>query len=282
VRLIEQLGLYHTIFTDPVKLDTPQPSLDGWSAAYEFLHWSSSNTDSVYNVLVTTDEAKYYTWILACVAPFARLPGSTSANPKKKPPLAAVVAREGIKAPTKLSDLITVSVCHREEICGLKSKVSGGGVSEVGRDTLGMAIRRWEAGGTHWRLQVLFAILYDIMLQATASLGLDATPHVADKDSGLLEADDAHKASTQGFVVKDWQCFLDHLQMLDLMDAPSIKPLVDGRKLMQTLEIKKPGRWMSSALDMCMAWQLRNPGEADPAGAIEEVQKHKEELGIPI
>lgn len=282
VRLIEQLGLYHTVFTDPVNLSTPQPSLEGWSAAYGFLPDSPSNIDSVYNVLVTSDEARYHAWVLACVAPFARLPGSTSANPKKQPPVATVAAREGIKAPTKLSDLITAAVCHREEICELKSKVSSEDASEIGRDTLGMAIRRWESKGTHWRLQVLFAILYDIMVQATTSSKLSATPQTSDKHAGSPEADNAHKASTSGMVEREWKNFLDHLQMLNLMDAPSTKPLVDGRKLMQTLDIKKAGRWMSAALDICMAWQLRNPGEADPAGAIEEVRKRKEELGIPI
>lgn len=279
MRLIEQLGLYHTIFTDPVNLNTPQPSLEGWRAAYGFLHDSPSSIDSVYNVLATSDEARYYAWVLACVAPFARLPGSTSANPKKQPPVATVAAREGIKAPTKLSDLITAAVCHREEICELKSKVSSGDASEIGRDTLGMAIRRWEAKGTHWRLQVLFAVLYDVMVQATVSPELSVTPHTSEKHSGSREG---HKASESETVEREWKSFLDHLQMLDLMDAPSIKPLVDGRRLMQTLEIKKPGRWMSSALDICMAWQLKNPEETDPAGAIEEVRERKEELGIPI
>ncbi|KAK7742507.1 CCA tRNA nucleotidyltransferase, mitochondrial [Diaporthe eres] len=264
------------------KISRERPSLEGWSVAYEFLHDSPSNIDSVYDVLVTSDEARYYAWVLACVAPFARLPASISANPKKQPPVATVAAREGIKAPTKLSDLITAAVCHREQICELKSKVCSGDASEIGRDTLGMAVRGWEAKGTHWRLQVLFAILYDLMVQATASTGLGATAHTSDKLSGSPEADDAHTVSTSGKVERDWKGFLDRLQTLDLMDAPSMKPLVDGRRLMQTLEIKKPGRWMSSALDICMAWQLRNPEETDPAGAIEEVRQRKKELGIPI
>lgn len=282
VRLIEELGLYHTIFTDPVNLEAPQPSLEGWSAAYEFLHDSPANIDSVYNVLVTSDDARYYAWVLACVVPFARIPGSISAHPKKKPPVATVAAREGIKAPTKMSDLITAAVCHREEICELKSKGSSDDASEVGRDTLGMAIRRWEAKGTHWQLQVLFAIFYDLMVQATSSPELSVTPQPPDRHSGSPEADNKHNASTSNTVEQEWKSFLDHLHTLNLMDAPSIKPLVDGRRLLQILDIKKPGRWMASALDICMAWQLRNPEGADPAEAIEEVRKRKEELGIPI
>jgi hypothetical protein len=42
----------------------------------------------------------------------------------------------------------------------------------------------------------------------------------------------------------------------------------------------KPGKWTGAALDVALAWQLRNPGVEDPAGAIEEVRRRKEELGI--
>lgn len=73
--------------------------------------------------------------------------------------------------------------------------------------------------------------------------------------------------------------FLDHLAKLDVYDAPSLKRLLDGRQLAQALGTK-PGKWTGQALDICVAWQLRHPGETDPAGAIEEVRKRREELGI--
>ena len=34
----------------------------------------------------------------------------------------------------------------------------------------------------------------------------------------------------------------------------------------------RPGPWMKDALDVVMAWQLRNPDITDPAGAVEEVR----------
>lgn len=83
-------------------------------------------------------------------------------------------------------------------------------------------------------------------------------------------------------IQSSWKEFLNHLEKLKLMDAPSMKPLVDGRKLLQALGIKKPGKWMSPALDVCMAWQLRNPEETDPTGAIEQVRQRKAELGIAM
>ncbi|KAI3401370.1 hypothetical protein diail_11454 [Diaporthe ilicicola] len=281
VCLIDHLGLYHTVFTDPVNLSMPQPSLEGWSAAYGFLHDSASDINSVYELLVISDEARYYAWILACVAPFARLPISPSANPKKQPPLATVAVREGIKAPTKLADLVTAAVRHREEIFELKSKICSGDASKIGRDRLGMAIRGWEAKGGHWRLQVLFAILYDVLVRATASTELCTTSHTSGNASLSSGTGNSHDVPGLGNIQKDWKAFLAQLQTLDLMDAPSMKPLVDGRRLLQALGIQKPGKWMSGALDICVAWQLRNPRETDPAGAIEEVRQRKEELGIP-
>lgn len=147
---------------------------------------------------------------------------------------------------------------HRGEIVELKDVICGGDARMNERDRLGMAIRRWEAQGKHWRLQVLFAVLDDVMTRA---------------QSGGSGGEDPTEAE------EHWRVFVEHLAKLDLMDAPSIKPLMDGRKLSQALGLK-PGKWMAAALDVCMAWQLRNPEATDPAGAVEEVRRRKEELGI--
>lgn len=63
------------------------------------------------------------------------------------------------------------------------------------------------------------------------------------------------------------------------MEAPSIKRIIQGGELATALGVK-PGRWMSAALDICVAWQLRNPDAKDPSGAIEEVKACSKKLGI--
>jgi tRNA nucleotidyltransferase (CCA-adding enzyme) len=73
---------------------------------------------------------------------------------------------------------------------------------------------------------------------------------------------------------------LDHLDHLAIMDAPSVVRLVDGRILTKALGLK-PGKWMGPALDICLAWQFRNPGETDVSGAVDEVRSRGKELGIP-
>lgn len=80
---------------------------------------------------------------------------------------------------------------------------------------------------------------------------------------------------------KDWQGFLDHTEEMGMMDAPHWKRLVDGKQLATALGAR-PGIWMKEALDVCMAWQFRNPEATDPSGAIEEVKARAEELRIPV
>jgi tRNA nucleotidyltransferase (CCA-adding enzyme) len=71
------------------------------------------------------------------------------------------------------------------------------------------------------------------------------------------------------------------------MDAASIRPILDGKRLQKDLNAG-PGPWMKEALDVCMAWQLRNPEltDADPekarCDAVEELRRRKEELKIPV
>lgn len=236
-----------------------QPDLTGWRAAYEYL--DALPASPLYNKLVTSDEERYFGWVLACVVPFARVPGEDlSGNLKKTPPAATLAAREGFRATNKISDIITAAIRHREEIVKLRDLVCSGGERVNERDLFGMAIRRWEAQGQRWRLQILFAMLDEVMAWAQSTSTL----------AGGLDLEE---------LAAKWRVFVDHLEKLDLMDAASLKPLVDGRQLSQALGVK-PGKWMSAALDVCIAWQLRNPGKTDPAGAVEEVRQRKEELGI--
>ncbi len=76
--------------------------------------------------------------------------------------------------------------------------------------------------------------------------------------------------------------FIDHLEKMDLMDAPSTKPIIDGKTLAKSLGGPKMGGWMREALLVCMEWQLRNPGVTDAQGAVEEVMKRRGELKIPM
>ncbi|KAK0645590.1 hypothetical protein B0T16DRAFT_411525 [Cercophora newfieldiana] len=258
LRFIDKLGLYHTIFTDPARQNMPSPDISHWVTAYECLETLEKNKTpgSIYELLVASDEARRYAWNLATLTPWAQLPDDPPLKGGKlAPPLATQAAREGFKAPNKLSDIVTAAHRHRPKILELKEIVCTGQPTMNERDRFGMTIREWDSRGGNWRLQVLYAVLVDVEVRSGA-------------EGVAVEA-----------VLAEWQKFLDHLVELDVLDAPSMKRLVDGKILAKELGVR-PGKWMSAALDVATAWQLRNPGATDYAGAVEEVRKRKDELGI--
>ncbi|KAK3338208.1 hypothetical protein B0H65DRAFT_434532 [Neurospora tetraspora] len=265
---INDLSLYHTLFTDSSRPDFPRPPLTSWPIAYQTLHSLSTTLatpGSIYSLLVTSPESAYFAWNLAALVPFAPLPDDPPLKGgKPAPPLATQAAREGYRAPNKLTDVITASHRHRQAILAMRDLVvrpaAGDEGKKMERDRLGMAIRGWDSRpgvGANWRLQVLYAVLVDVAERTTGEEGKETVEDV----------------------LKEWQAFLDHLVEMDLMDAPSVKRIIDGKQLAAALGVK-PGKWMGQALEVVMAWQLRNPTVGDPEGAVEEVRKRKEELGI--
>jgi tRNA nucleotidyltransferase (CCA-adding enzyme) len=244
--------------------------LPRWSVSYRCLHHllETRTPGSIGDVLVKTDDTAYFAWNLAALAPW--MPIQDPPDPRRKanalPPV-AVVAREGFKAPNKLSDVIASSQRNRDEILKLKRAVDDKASFIHERDTLGMAIRRWDSQGGSWKLQVLSALLTD----AAESLEVWTAP----------KGPHGQVPAQQAAFIQSWQAFMDHLVELDVVDAPNLKRLLDGRALAQALGTK-PGRWTGKALDICTEWQLRNPQETDPKGAIEEVRKRSEELGIVL
>lgn len=259
---VEKLGLYHTVFTDPTRSNVPTPDISNWKLAYEIFDSLRQNKTpgSIYDVLVRSDEADYYAWILAAVCPWDNIENPPyNGKGKPPPPFVTSAAREGIKASNKISDVATAAHNNRAEIMSLVTAVSDKAPFITERDTFGMAIRNWDARGGHWRVQVLYALLVEAM--------------------EALDPNSAKPISKDDFLRK-WQLFLDHLQDLDVMDAPSLKCITNGNQLTKMLGVK-PGKWVARALDACIEWQLRNPEATDPAGAIEEVRSKRAELGIP-
>ena len=167
LKYIDDLELYHTIFTDPSNAEFPTPEIPHWKLAYDTLDTLRQNRTpaSIYDVLVRSDEAAYFAWVLAAVAPFAQLPlPPNTAKGRASPPYGTLAAREGIKAPNKLCDVCTAAHNFRDQIMTLKRAVLEGDRDVMdARDRFGMEIRLWDARGGHWRLQVLFALLVEAM-----------------------------------------------------------------------------------------------------------------------
>ncbi|XWW95681.1 hypothetical protein V2A60_003648 [Cordyceps javanica] len=273
LQLIDDIGLYHAIFTDPTRPDLQQPDITRWPVAYNGLDdiLQTRTPGSIAAALIHTDEYRWIAWNLAAVSPWMRVqdPPGTKKKANALPPV-GVIAREGYKAANKLTDIMAASHRHLDEILSLKKDVLDGAAHICERDRFGMAIRRWDAQGGSWRLQVLAALLTEALERLSVWPGAG--------EEGVSQAG-AHATKRDAFV-GEWQKFLDHLVEIDVMDAPQLKRLLDGRELAKALGVK-PGKWTGQALDVCVAWQLRNPNETDPTPAIEEVRQRRKELGIP-
>ncbi|KAF1955888.1 tRNA nucleotidyltransferase [Byssothecium circinans] len=238
--LINEFGLYDTIFTDPTRELPSKPDLDYFVPAYEFVNsvrTASDGTSTVSEHLLRNAD-EWVPWMCAAVMPWADTPQIPNSKPSRPPYHAAyLVAQEGFKAPNKICDVIASSLDHSDEIQNLVDRCP------KERDTLGMAIRRW---GATWRTQVLFSLIYEIVLGSVS------------RES----------------ILNNYTAFLNLLVKEDLLAADTFKPLVNGKELAKAMSIK-PGPWMRDALDVVMAWQLRNPDITDPAQAIEEVKKSR-------
>jgi tRNA nucleotidyltransferase/poly(A) polymerase len=174
--LIDSLGLYETIFTDPTRDMKSSPELEYFSSAYRFVNEALQETstaipESIKGTLTRTPEEKYLAWICAAVMPWADAP-TVPHEKKSRPPYYAayLVAREGFKAPNKVSDVVATSLQNGERIrelvdkCATQLRQSTAKTARedaTAPDTLGMAIRRW---GPTWRTQVLFSLIYEVVL----------------------------------------------------------------------------------------------------------------------
>ena len=284
LELIDQIGLYDAIFTNPKDLNGVLPSTKRWYIAIQCLNslLHQESLKPISSFLITTHEEKSIAWNLAAIAPWLSVGNPSDFHYKSKAlPKVVEVAREGFKAPNKLSNIVSATYRHRSEITQLKESLFRGETRQ--RDDLGMAIRRWEAQGGSWRLQVVGAMLVDAMESvvhweenamiediATSSLLLPPRPEAAPSDSPRTLADRAT-------FVSGWQQLVDYITRLDLWKAPSLKPLVTGEQLGTALGMK-PGKWTGNALDLCLAWQLRNPHLSDPEEAIREVRANSHSL----
>ncbi|KAE8828583.1 hypothetical protein CFE70_007860 [Pyrenophora teres f. teres 0-1] len=259
LELIDRFGLYRTVFTDPTRVLPTEPETAYFTRAYEFVETVVKKSGEVPtvipNTLLRNEDEKYLAWVCATMMPWADAPTVPHQKPLQRPYfIAYLVAREGFKAPNKICDTVATSLSNGEEIRNLVAQCAKGlGRPDsvdptndgTARDTLGMAIRRW---GSTWRTQVLFNLVYEVVL-------------------GRVSKEE---------LVRSYSSFLNRVTELEILEADTFRPLLKGTDLAKALGTK-PGPWMKDALDVVMAWQLRNPDVTDPAAAIEAVKASRGE-----
>jgi len=272
LRLVDELGLYETVFCDPTSIsssETPgtafDPELESWPPTLLFLHDLPNTNQDLHALLLRVPEEEFQAWNLAALIPYRNAPAPISLEPGRKPPphLAAMVAREGVKATNKICEVVAASVKNAEEVEAVVEKFyerqrrpdkAVGGEDPGARDVLGLALRRW---GGSWRSLVLWALLGEVAEEPGQSAGMAPSAQETSQSSkcSTLNCANPHPKIA---IAKQYTTFLTHL--------------LDGKALAKALDTP-PGPWMKDALDVVMAYQLRNPGTATAEGAVEEVRR---------
>jgi tRNA nucleotidyltransferase (CCA-adding enzyme) len=175
LELMDRFGLYRTVFTDPTRELPSEPETALFKPAYDFVESVvTKDTDvptTIPDTLLRNEDENYLAWVCATMMPWADAPTIPHQKPLQRPYFAAyLVAREGFKAPNKVCDVIASSLSNSEEIRSVVARCAKGlrrpdtinpTDDPTARDTLGMAMRRW---GSTWRTQVLFNLVYEIVL----------------------------------------------------------------------------------------------------------------------
>lgn len=175
LRLVDEAGLYDTIFTDPTRKLEFQPNVEHYRKGYQFMtEWINEREGSKFPVIPQTllntrdaeSEEEYLAWICTAVLPWADAPKVPPPKKNRQPLHAAsLVAQEGLKAPNRVSDVLTASLSNYEAITQLvgecQKRISKEDpLSPAQREKIGMALRSW---GRTWKSQVFFALLHEIV-----------------------------------------------------------------------------------------------------------------------
>lgn len=183
LRLIDEAGLYDTIFTDPARDIEFQPGTEHYRKSYQFMtKWLVAGESQENPIIPQTllraseeeaDEA-YLAWICAAIMPWADAPRIPPPKKSKQPLHAAyLVAQEGLKTPNRVGDVITASLDHNEAISQLVGECQNRLAKEdpkalVHRSKVGMLLRKW---GRTWRSQVFFSMLHEIVYGSRSTSG---------------------------------------------------------------------------------------------------------------
>ena len=177
--IIDQVGLYNTVFTDPEHDHDYQPENKDWHIAYDAAASIMALSQTSFKVLfANASDQAYITWILSTVVPWADAPlQEPKPGAKPAPPPAFDVIRNGLKAPMKICDIVRDSVLHADDIISTKdmclkhlrfSVANPSSGSLARRDGLGMRIRQW---GQSYKSQIIYAMILEAVRVAASGKG---------------------------------------------------------------------------------------------------------------
>ncbi|EFR04771.1 tRNA nucleotidyltransferase [Nannizzia gypsea CBS 118893] len=258
LEIINRLGLYDTIFSDHLsEIDVDTSS---WPTAYILLNSILGEVDdskvslellkAIKGFLIRDKDEKYRSWMIAALSPWAMVDVKhplTEEEARKMAPRPTRVARDGLRCEKKLTVLLSVAVTRYGLISDVKTEYVSGKLNDSPSDARWKLAKLLRTLGPDWRLCFVQAILLDVMQGKAAQPVLD-----------------------------EYLKVLKFLEEQNLLEVNNLKPLVNGRDMIKALN-SKAGAWLTTALDIAVEWQIRNPDRTDAAGAIEEAIRRKDE-----
>lgn len=258
---IEKLGLYSVIFAN--QQDDAEVNVASWSRAYNALdrilrssdrsHEHPSNAECIRRNLIRDESEKGQAWYVAAFAPWALVPIREPRSKNEKPPpmaRTAEVARDNLRVDNKTVSYLKDAATHFEELGSLKISVISnsipGTAGEV-RQHVGLKIRSWKKD---WRMVAIMALLQEIMAGAEYSE-----------------------------VIQEYAAFLSYLEKENLLEVTELKPIANGNEVSAALGVRS-GRWMTTAMEMLIRWQLLHPEISEKDQALEMLKDRRAELGV--
>lgn len=280
LKYIDDLGLYSTIFAN--QHDDVEAPTTSWSLAYDALDRLISpiyrvdelqQIKHIKKVLIRDDEDKneqYYAWVMAAFVPWVTVPARKPGPKKEKPPIiarAAEVARDNLRMENKVVSALKDATDLYKDVSSLKSSVIlndiSGTAAEV-RQHVGLHIRSWKKD---WRLIVLMALLQEI------AAGVESRKGVLINNLAINDTTDFV------LVFREFDAFLTYIENEDLLEVAELRPIANGKEVSTAFGLPN-GKWLASALEMLISWQLLHPKSTDKDQALEALKSRRAELGI--
>ena len=171
--------MYNTIFTNPTIDQYNLADTSHWNLAYDQLlaivrppakkDDASTSLALIREILLPDSEHVYLAWLLCAFVPWARaIPEAPNAKAPRT--VAAIIAREGMKADNTQTKIIENAVLSLPEILSSTKAIDNREYATTSplkrkqdsilRGAQGMAIRRW---GVYWPSSVIYALLVETM-----------------------------------------------------------------------------------------------------------------------
>ena len=181
LQLIDNLGLYMVIFTDPTVNPSSPGHLQTWSQAYNTLGsiilpgLDNVSHNQIHRLLLKSEDgslqATYQAWLLCSLAPWTTISLEMPGRNNTACPVTAMVVKNGLKgAGTEAAQMVKNAAGAVENIWKMRDLPTPTGLpikmplrtdaDRKYRLEQGNAIRLWGPG---WRNSVLYALLVDLI-----------------------------------------------------------------------------------------------------------------------